>query len=267
MAMLSVDEMTTFRWSFEEDVERYAASGIQAIGVWRHKLSDYGLPKAVELLREYGMKVSHLSWAGGFTGSDGRTHRESIDDAREAIQTAAALETKTLITYSGSPMRHTFNHARRLLIDALKQLVVDAEMQGVDLALEPMHPGCASDWTFLNTVDDALAVIDAVGSPRVKIVFDTYHLGFDSSLIQRINSLVDRIALVQLGDAGKPPKGEQNRCKLGEGVIPIKKIVDAFKISGYDGFYDVELLGEEIEFTEYQAVLEHSKQEFEKLVS
>ena len=69
MAKLSVSETTTFRWSFEEDVARYAAARIPAIGVWRHKLSDCGLPAALALLRRAGLKVSHLSWAGGFTSS------------------------------------------------------------------------------------------------------------------------------------------------------------------------------------------------------
>ena len=89
MAQLSMNETTTFRWSFEEDVIHYAAAGIPAIGVWRQKLSDCGLAKGIELLAEHGLKVSHLLWAGGFTGSDGRSFRSSVDDAKEALETAA----------------------------------------------------------------------------------------------------------------------------------------------------------------------------------
>ena len=63
-----MNELTTFRWSFEEDVHNYAAADINAIGVWRQKLSDYGEEKGIELLSEYGMQVSNLLWAGGFTG-------------------------------------------------------------------------------------------------------------------------------------------------------------------------------------------------------
>ncbi|HIQ20312.1 MAG TPA: sugar phosphate isomerase/epimerase, partial [Planctomycetes bacterium] len=50
MAQLSVNETTTFRWSFEEDVAHYAAAGIPSIGIWRHKLSDYGHQRGLELL-------------------------------------------------------------------------------------------------------------------------------------------------------------------------------------------------------------------------
>ena len=84
MGQLSVNETTTFRWSFEEDVSNYAAAGVPAIGVWRQKLSDCGETRGIELLAESGLKVSHLLWAGGFTGSDGRSFRASVEDAAEA---------------------------------------------------------------------------------------------------------------------------------------------------------------------------------------
>ena len=122
MALLSISETTTFRWSFEEDVTRYAAAGIPAIGVWRQKLSDYGEAKGIELLAESRMAVSHLFWAGGFTGSDGRSFRASIEDAADALRTAAALGTHTLVAHSGARAGHTFNHARRLFKDALAEL-------------------------------------------------------------------------------------------------------------------------------------------------
>ena len=89
MTRLAVSEMTTFRWSFEEDVQHYSEAGIEAIGIWRQKLSDFGEEKGIELLRDSGLKVSSLMWAGGFTGSDGRSYKESVADARDAIQVAA----------------------------------------------------------------------------------------------------------------------------------------------------------------------------------
>ncbi len=266
MAILSMNETTTFRWSFEEDVAQYAAAGIPAIGVWREKLSDCGQAKAVELLGRHGLKVSHLLWAGGFTGSDGRSYHDSVDDAAEAIRTAAALGTNTLVVYSGARAGHTFNHARRLLHGALRELLPLAGELGVTLALEPMHPGCAAQWTFLTTLDDVFALLEAVSSPQVKIVFDTYHLGQTADIIDHLPKLVPHVAIVQLGDARQPPNGEQNRCRLGEGTIPLREIVAALRAGGYDGYYDVELLGEEIEACDYPSLLEHAKQAFEEIV-
>lgn len=266
MAELSMNETTTFRWSFEEDVAGYAAAGIPAIGVWRQKLSDCGLSRAVELLARSGLKVSHLLWAGGFTGSDGRSYRESVEDAAEALRTAAQLRTGILVVYSGARAGHTYNHARRLVQSALSELVPTAAELGVTLAVEAMHPGCAAGCTFLTSVDDVLAVLEAAGSEQVKMVLDTYHLGQDAAIVDRIPEIAPQVAIVQLGDAKQPPEGEQNRCRLGEGTIPLAEIVAALKAAGYDGYYDVELLGEEIETLDYHSLLEHAKQAFEELV-
>ena len=90
MERLSINEVTTYRWSFEDDVVHYRAAGIPAIGVWRQKVTDFGDEKAIELLAESGLKISSLLWAGGFTGSDGRSFRDSIADGAEAVRLAGA---------------------------------------------------------------------------------------------------------------------------------------------------------------------------------
>jgi sugar phosphate isomerase/epimerase len=267
MAILSMNETTTFRWSFEEDVANYAAAGIKGIGIWRQKLSDCCPRRAAELLRQHGMTASHLFWAGGFTGSEGHSHRESIADTLEALRMAAAIGAKCLVVCSGSRWGHTINHARRLVVAALKELVPMAEEFGVVMAIEPMHPGCAAECTFLNDLDEALKVITCVDNAHVKLVLDTYHLGQSEDLLRRIPEIAPSVALVQLGDAKSPPNGEQNRCRLGAGKIPLRQIISELRRAGYDGFYDVELLGEELEDIEYPCLLEHAKDAFACLMS
>jgi sugar phosphate isomerase/epimerase len=266
MPRLSMNEMTTFRWSFEEDVERYREAGYPAIGVWRQKLADFGEERGIELLRDSGLAVSNLMWAGGFTGSDGHSHRESIDDALLAIRLAGAMRAKTLVVYSGSRAGHTVNHARRLLLTALKELAPVAQQNGVRLALEPMHTSCAGEWTFLTGLDDALALVDQVGSPVVQLVYDTYHLGWQPGAADRIAALVDRIAIVHLADGKLPSDSEQTRTRLAEGQIPLVEILQAFNQSGYDGDYDVELVGPDLERTDYAQLLTHSRLAYEDLM-
>ena len=267
MARLSLSETTTFRWSFEEDVLHYARAGIPAIGVWRHKLSDCGEQKAAELLQQSGLAVSHLSWAGGFTGSDGRSFQASVDDAMEALRAAQGLRTDCLVVYSGARAGHTANHARRLMKQALQELAPAAEDLGINLAIEPMHPGCAKEFTFLTGVDDVLELCDAVNSKAVKLLYDAYHLGFEEDCTARISDFANRVALVQLGDGHQPPTVEQSRCRLGEGVIPLREIVHTFLDAGYDGDFDIELIGEEIEPLDYHDLMTHAREAFAKLTS
>jgi sugar phosphate isomerase/epimerase len=265
MTRLSMNEMTTYRWRFEEDVANYAAAGIPAIGVWRQKLSDFGEEKGVELLAESNLAVSNLLWAGGFTGSDGRSYRESLEDAMDAVRVAADLRATALVIYSGARAGHTHKHARRLLKDALCALSPLAGEHNLMLAVEPMHCGCAAEWTFLNTLDDTLTLFSEVNSPHVKLTFDTYQLGQCPSIIEQIPKIVGDVAVVHLGDSKLRPDREQNRCRLGEGSLPLREIIAAFTAAGFDGYYDVELMGEEIEMSDYHSLLEHSKQAFSEL--
>jgi len=267
MAILSINETTTFRWSLAEDVERYAAAGVPAVGVWRQKLADCGPRRAGYLIAAAGLKVSSLFWAGGFTGAAGHNFRDSVADAADAVRDAAELQSPTLVVCTGPRAGHTFNHARRLVIAALEELLPLADEQNVTLAVEPMHPGCGTDWTFLNSLDETLSLLDAIDSPRVKMVFDAYHLGFGDLSLERIAQAAPRVALAQLADARRPPDGEQNRCRLGEGVIPLKEIVAALRSGGYDGFYEVELLGEDVEAADYDDLLRHAKVAFTELVA
>ncbi len=266
MSRLSMNEMTTLRWTFEEDVAHYAAAGFTAIGAWREKVVDCGEQKAAVLLTEHGLQLSNLLWCGGFTGTDGRTFAESVEDAREAIELAARLQSPCVVVYTGSRGIHTHNHSRRLVVGALKELAVAAADAGVDLALEPMNQGCAAEWTFLTSLDDALAVLDQVDHPRVKLAFDTYHLGFEHDLLERIEELGKRIAIVHVGDGREPPSREQNRCLLGDGVLPLGELISALVNSGYDGPFDIELMGEDVEPVAYEELLSRSRHALETLL-
>lgn len=267
MDRLSMNELTTYRWSFEEDVRNYVAAGFAAIGVWRQKLADFGEERGVELLHDSGLEVSSLLWAGGFTGSDGRTFRESVQDAEESIRLAAAMQAGCLILFTGPRAGHTHNHARRLMKTALQELTPLAEDLDVTLAIEPMHLGCAAEWTFLTGLCDALELLEASGCPHLKLAFDTYHLGHEPAVLTRLAEIAPRIAIVQLGDARVPPQGEQNRCRVGEGELPLRQIVADLTDAGYDGYFDVELMGEEIESCDYHELLAQSKAAYLDLVA
>jgi len=265
MARLSMNEVTTYRWSFEEDVAHYARAGIPAIGVWRQKLSDFGEEKGIELLEESGLAVSNLLWAGGFTGSDGRSFRDSIDDAREAIRLAAAMKAGCLVLYTGGRGGHTHGHARRLFRDALAQMVPLASELQVPLAIEPMHAQFAAEWTFLTCLDDTLELLAPFDPHYVRLAFDTYHFGDHPQLLERIPELASRVAIVHLADSNKTPSVEQNRCPLGSGVLPLKEIMSAFAAAGYDGYCDVELFGESIETADYASLLRDTQAAFHNL--
>ena len=89
MSRLSVSQIMTSRWSFEHGLRSFQAAEFSAVGLWRPRVAQFGEDKAVELVRELEMPVSSLSWAGGFTGANGASFFDAIDDARRAVRRPA----------------------------------------------------------------------------------------------------------------------------------------------------------------------------------
>jgi sugar phosphate isomerase/epimerase len=265
MSLLSMNELTTYRWSLGQDLNNYREAGYSGIGLWRQKLSDEDEDSAIERITASGLNVSNVSWAGGFTGSDGRSLAESIDDAASAIRLAGAVMAGCLVIYSGGRNNHIYRHAGRLLRIALDELLPIAEMWEVPLAIEPMHPACAADWTFLTCLESAIDLVEQVDSPFLKVAYDTYHFPLGSRRVQQLAALASHLGIVFLGDRLEPASVEQERCPLGHGRLPLVEIVATLQDAGYTGAYDVKLIGPDIEACDYWALLEQSQAAFEDL--
>lgn len=260
-----MSETTTYRWSLLDDVNAYREAGYSAIALWRPKLTEFGEERGIELLLESGLAVSSLSWAGGFTGSSGHSYREVIEDARDAIRTAAALRAACVVVVSGARAGHTRNHARRLLIDALMQLADLAAEHGVKLALQPMHRMFSLEWTFLTTIDETCDILAACQHPAVQMAFNVYHLWREPQLVERISAIAPRVATVQLSDWGRPPRSELDRCLPGDGEIPLREITSEFVRSGYRGYFEIEVWSEELWNSDYVDLLKTCRSRFDSL--
>lgn len=259
MTTLAISQLSTLRWTFEQDARAYASRGFKGIGIYRQKLEDYGIDRAIELLADAGLSVTSLSWVGGFTGSDGRAFEDAVVDAIGAVRDAANLQAETLIVLAGGRNNHIRNHARRTLCDALKQIAEVAEDFGVRLSIEPIHPGCGDEWSFVNDLQSTLDIIETVDSGQLGLVLDTYHVGMDEEVVRWLPDVIPHLHLVQLGDARHSPLGEMNRCPLGEGCVPITTILETLREHRYRGPLEVELIGEDVETLTYDELLDHTR--------
>lgn len=267
MPTLSMNELTTFRWPLEEDVRQYVAAGYEGIGVWRQKLADYGEEAAVDLIAESGLRVTNLMWAGGFTGSCGRTPEESVQDAIHAIRLAGALGAGCVIIYPGGRNFHIYRQAERLLRSALDELLDYAADAEVALAIEPMHPACAADWTFLTDVESTLALVESYRTPFLKLAFDTYHFGHDRAVLANLPELVPHIGIVHLADRSEAHALDVDRRALGEGRLQLAELVRGLVDAGYTGDFDVELMSQDIDESHYDELLTSSLDFFERVLA
>jgi sugar phosphate isomerase/epimerase len=266
MRKLSISEVTTHGWTFEEDVKNYAANGLDGIGVWRDKLDTFGQQKGVELLRNTNLQVANLVDAGYFLGKTRSQTRKAIEDAIEAIQLAHELQTDCLLIVTGDigSFFRTLEDAEKIVIDALKELAPVARDANVRLAIEPInnrYPG----YTFLNDIASGLEIIDRVGKQEVGLFFDTDHLYESPNILKEIERAGDRIFCVHVNDMPAVPGPGIDRKLMGDGVIPLNEILSAIEATGYDGFYDIEIMSDDIWQMDYSTLIQECKSRFAKL--
>jgi len=264
MFHVAISQLTTSRCELPEEIARLADHGFDSLSLWRAKLSDLGPTAAASLLTRAGMRVSSLQWVGGFTGGDGRTFAESIGDAAEAIETAAAVGSPVLVVHSGCRGGHTRAHARRLLVQALQTLAPIAGAAGVMLAVKPMHAAAASGCSFQTRLGDALELVEDVADPAIRLAVDLWQFGDDPELLRLLPRLAAVTALVQVADREGPPTAELERLPVGRGSLPLESLVLALIDHGYGdhgfgGDFELDPVGETVVALGYDRVLEEAR--------
>ncbi len=243
MRRLSVNEFSTSRWSFFQDVVKYASLGFESIGLWRHKFNGVSSAEVADFLHEMRMTASSINWVGGFTGSDAFTRNDdAIKDAIEAIELAGAVGCQCVVLHSGSRNSHTRNHSMRLLTDAIDELIPVAEDRDVRLALEPMLPESHSDWTLFQELTGAIDLVTRYEPSQLGLVLDLFHVGLNKKIFARLDKLAPWLSLIQIADC-RIESGVRMPTLLGHGDVPIEEWLFAIEDTGYRGPLEVELHG------------------------
>lgn len=253
MPRISINEKTTLHWSFDEDVTHFQALHVGGIGVWRRKLADFGEERGVEMLRESGLEVSSLACAGGFTGADGHTFREAVDDAIDALCLAAEMQASSLIVVTGARASHTHNHARRIVVEAMKELGDVAGELGVEVAIQPADQP-VNGWSFLTSIEATIEVLERCSHPHVGLVFDIAQFQREVSLASRMSQIVPWIKIAGLAELRTSTrKRDANMAMPGAPTLP--EIVQSLEANGFRGWYDVNILCEECWVSDYERLL------------
>lgn len=166
-------------------------------------------------LRELGMKPSLVgshSFKEGPTSRD--NHTTCIAKMREGIDVAAEYGAPGVITFTGMRVNGMSDEEMaKNCVDCWKEVAGYAEDKGVNLCMEHLnsrdntHPMKGHPGYFGDHVDFCVELIQRVNSPRMKLLFDVYHVQImDGDVIRRLRQHKDVIGHVHT--AGVPGRGE-----------------------------------------------------------
>jgi sugar phosphate isomerase/epimerase len=249
-----MSQITTRTWPFERDVEAFVAAGVDGIGVSLAKVDACGVARAAALLRDAALPVSCLTSSGCFPLGDEAGERAALARAREHLRIAAELRSACLLVLSGNAPSLAWEEASARARPLFAELAREAERAGVRLALEPTSQ-LRMDLSFLHGFGEALDFVDDIGSPWLGVVLELNNAWIERRLYDDIRARTDRIALVQVSDFQVGTLAANERVVPGDGDIPLVRIAGTLAAAGYDGWYDIELLGRAIEDEGYASVV------------
>lgn len=123
--------------------------------------------------------------------------------------------------------------ARATLLDNLRRASDKAEAAGVTLLLEPLNPADAPGY-FYSTAYEGAEIIEALGRPNVRLMFDCYHVGrVDDDVIGTMEQLMPVIGHLQV--AAVPTRAEPDG-----GTLDYRPVLEAIDRLGYAGWVGAE---------------------------
>ncbi len=259
MFEIAISQMTTPQWELTDEISRVVDHGFDAIAAWRPKVSDDGIATAATRMASAGVRVSSVHWAGGFTGGDGRSFDESLEDAFDAIDMAEGLAAGVVVLHSGCRGGHTRSHAARLLWQALEALAPRAARAGIVLAIKPMHASASSCSSFLHRLCEAIDLVNRFDDSTVRLVFDLWHWADNPCLSSLLPQVAEITALAQVADRIGMPSPGGDRLPPGRGSLPLEDVLGDLVAAGFRGDVEFDPVGEAVEEAGYDAVIAETR--------
>ncbi len=126
-------------------------------------------------------------------------------------------------------------------VDALRELGDFVAQHDLKIAFEPLNPVNIHTDTAVWYLDQGLELVERVNHPNVGICVDSWNVWQTPNLDEVISQCGKRILVAQLSD-WKTPRSPADRYSLGDGEIPLAKMIRAIRATGYQGPWVVEIL-------------------------
>ncbi len=256
-----ISEFTTMPWTFDEDVERYAKLGIDTIEVVEAKLDDRRFAEQMESIAAAGLGISGLqpkvrTFFGSRMTPDPQPLDERVACLRGSIERLARFAPGVpFITNTGAHPEGDMADAMKVVSTKLKELALVAADNGVTLALEPLNPTSVNVESAIWTIDQALDVIEATGSDEVGLCLDYWNIWQNAGVEEAIGRAGDRIFTVQASD-WRTPRSFADRIVPGDGTIPLARLIQATRATGYNKPWVVEIFSNDVADSLYDDDLE-----------
>lgn len=232
------------------------AVGYEGIELWHDDIDAYlnnggSLADIRKALDDQGLEVPTTIYLGDWFDTTGEQYQKALDECKRRMNQSAELGAPFAIAGPpGGKADYVLGAERyRVLLE------VGAEF-GVKPAMEFL--GFVEQ---LNTIEDALEIMNGCGHPDATTVLDPFHIQRGGGDVESIAKLTEnQIAIAHFMDTvNEPPRTEQedrDRVMPGDGVFDLQRYLDLLRGIGYQRFISLELFREDLWEQDPQTVAE-----------
>ncbi|CAH1209205.1 Hydroxypyruvate isomerase [Paenibacillus allorhizoplanae] len=217
---------------FRESVNELKEIGYDTIEFWSWWQKDIDV--VADAVAEAGISIS--TFCTKFSSLVDPTQRSVyLEGLVESIAVAKRLNCTKLISQVGQALEGVPREAQtQSLIEGLRACVPILEKEGVTLLIEPLNTRVNHQGYFLASSEEAFHIINQVGSPYVKVLFDIYHQQItEGNVIANIRANIGLIG--HFHAAGNP-----GRHELDNGELNYEQIFKAIDETGFEGHMGLE---------------------------
>lgn len=205
-----------FLWtdrSLPDAIRAAKSAGFDAVEC--HWPYDTPSRKVKAALKETGLRMLGLNTRrgnvengeNGLCAIPGR-EEEARRAIAEAMEYAQAIDAQAVHVMPGNA---TGDLARKVFIENLRVACEMGKDNGIIVLVEPLNRFDAPGY-FLNTLAQARDLIEDVGAPNLKLMFDCYHVGrTEGDVLARLRSampIIGHIQIASVPDRGAPDHGD-----------------------------------------------------------
>ena len=217
LGKLSLDEMA-------RQAARIGYTGIDLLGP-----ADWATVRAHGLVCPMGMLGAPVIIEQGFNRLE--NHPALLDALRKGIDLAAEAKVPNLVCFSGNRAGMSDEEGLENCARGLVQLAGQAEKKGVTLCVELLNSKVDHKDYMCDHTAWGAALVKKVGSPRVKLLYDIYHMQImEGDVIRNIREHAEAIA--HYHTAGVPGRHEIDASQELNYPAICRAIVD----TGFSGF-------------------------------
>ena len=231
-----------FAGRLDEGIAALSSLGFAAVEISLRQVDDIDIVWLDERLSALGLVVSALA-TGRMCIEDSLclcdtnlvTRELLFERLVDFIQLAAHFKASVIIggvrgRLTGEDLQES--EQRNTAVGTLRRCAAIAGDLGVNLLVEPIN---RYETNFINTAQDGIELIEAIGHPCVKLLLDTFHMNIEEiDPCITIRNAGTHLGYVHFADS--------NRQAPGWGHINFPAIVEALAGIGYQGFINAEIL-------------------------